>query len=297
MELLRALASFAEPPDEGHGRLAALCGLPEKPTANDFTDLFVLQLYPYASVYLGPEGMLGGVARDRVAGFFRTLDAVPPPEPDHLTVLLTATAELAEHEAAASDGDTAAAWRRSRNALLWEHVLSWVPVFAERISEHGGPYELWAELLLGALRYEADAVGPAADLPLHMRDAPPLDDPRLEDLREGSEDTDLLSQLLAPIRTGMVLTRADLARAAREVGVGARIGERRYVLAALVSQAADEVLAWLADEADRQAALHRGRTWTGDIAGFWSGRADSTARLLRGLAADAETALAGSVTP
>lgn len=286
MELLRTLASLAEPPDEGHERLAQLCGLPTAPTASDFTDLFILQLYPYASVHLGPEGMLGGVARDRVAGFFRTLDATPPHEPDHLAVLLTAAAELADREAAATDTDAAAAWRRSRNALLWEHVLPWMPVFAERVTEQRGPYAPWAQLLLEALQHEAEAVSPAADLSLHLRDAPPLADPRTD------EGVDLLAQILAPVRTGMVLTRADLARCAREICVGGRIGERRYVLSALLSQDAGDVLAWLADEAERRATAHRHRTWTGPLANWWADRAGSAAVLLRDLAADADAALA-----
>lgn len=288
MELLRLLASLAEPPDDGHARLAELCGLPATPTPADFTGLFVFQLYPYASVYLGPEGMLGGVARDRVAGFFRTLDATPPPEPDHLAVLLAAAAELAERENAASGREAVAAWRRSRNALLWEHLLPWAPVFAERVIEHGGSYGPWADLLIGSLRHEAAAAGPGADLSLHLRDAPPLADPRQD------EDADVLAQLLAPARTGIVLTRADLARCAHDLGLGTRVGERRYVLAALVSQAAGDVLAWLADEADRRAALHRTRTWTGPIADWWADRATITANLLRDLAADADAALAGA---
>ena len=32
--------------------------------------------------------MLGGEARDRIAGFWRALGLVPPPEPDHLAVML-----------------------------------------------------------------------------------------------------------------------------------------------------------------------------------------------------------------
>ena len=60
MELFRALAALAEAPGPEHVRLAELLGLPGRPDPVEFTELFVLQLYPYASVYLGPEGMLGG---------------------------------------------------------------------------------------------------------------------------------------------------------------------------------------------------------------------------------------------
>lgn len=297
MELLRALGRFAEPPGEDHGRLARLLELPEAPDAAAFTDTFGLQLYPYASVYLGAEGMLGGAARDRVAGFFRTLRATPPVEPDHLAVLLGAAADLAEREAAAdlaerevaADGDAAAAWRRSRAALLWEHLLSWVPPYADRVIALAGPYAPWAHLLLDVLRHEADAVGPSPSLPLQLRVAPGLGDPR-----DGARDhaaREFLGHLLAPVRTGVILTRTDLLRAARDLGLGGRIGERRYVLSALLAQAPDAVLGWLADEADRRAHAHAVHAWTGSVAQFWADRAAVTAALLRELSADAGAAL------
>ena len=283
MELLRALGRLAEPPTREHASLARLLDLPS-PDDAAFTDLFVLQLYPYASVYLGAEGLLGGQARDRIAGFFRALDVTPPPEPDHLALLLGTLADLAEREAAASDTDAAAAWRRSRAALLWEHVLSWVPMYAGRVVAHSRTYAPWARLLLDALRHEAATVGPPSGLPLQLRAAPPLDDPASSDLTiEG-----FIDQLLAPVRTGMILTRSDLVRAANQLGLGVRIGERRYVLSALLPQAPGEVLAWLADEASRRVAAHVRYEWTAPLATFWVDRAQATEQLLRSLSADAD---------
>ena len=88
MELFRALAVFAEPPTVKAARVAEAPELGELPTADEYTEVFVFQLYPYASVYLGAEGMIGGEARDRVAGFWRALGQMPPAEPDHLSVML-----------------------------------------------------------------------------------------------------------------------------------------------------------------------------------------------------------------
>ena len=87
IELVRTLGVLAEAPNSGTGSVAAAIGLPA-PTPDDYTDAFVFQLYPYASVYLGAEGMIGGEARDRIAGFWRALRLTPPAEPDHLTALL-----------------------------------------------------------------------------------------------------------------------------------------------------------------------------------------------------------------
>src|SRR3954470_18741780 len=103
MELFRALAVFSEPPDRaGVARVAEALGLGETPGASAYTGVFVFQLYPYASVYVGDEGMLGGEARDRVAGFLAALGLEGhPPEPDHLAALLGAYASLCAAEEAA----------------------------------------------------------------------------------------------------------------------------------------------------------------------------------------------------
>src|ERR1043165_5630262 len=182
MELFRALAVFAEPPEGPEvARLAALLNLGEPPSASEYTETFVFSLYPYASVYLGAEGMLGGEARARVAGFLSALGETPPPEPDHLSTLLATYARLsAAHESedaggderraeaderhaegeerraegdkqgAEADGrgaeaDEGGARRRAglsaaRKAFLWEHLLSWLPVYLGRVAEVAPPF-------------------------------------------------------------------------------------------------------------------------------------------------------------
>src|SRR6266496_675887 len=93
-EIFRALGALCEPPEPAHARLAAALGLPPPPDAAAFTEVFVFQLVPYAAPYLSPDGMLGGEAGDRVAGFWRALQLRPPAEPDHLAALLGLYAPL-----------------------------------------------------------------------------------------------------------------------------------------------------------------------------------------------------------
>ena len=100
VELLRSLAVFAEPPDDEHARLADALGLEHVPGASDYSDVFLFQVYPYASVHVGPEGMMGGEARERVAGFWTALGYTPPAEPDHLAALLGLLATLGAAEVA-----------------------------------------------------------------------------------------------------------------------------------------------------------------------------------------------------
>lgn len=288
MELLRALAVLVEPPDRpGASRVAEALGLGELPEASAYTDLFVFQLYPYASVYVGAEGMLGGEARDRVAGFLAAMGHDVPAEPDHLALLLGAYAGLSEAEGAAPDGRRRESLRRARRALLWEHLLSWLPVYLDKV-ERVAPrfYRRWAETLRAALDAEAAGLGAQSGLPLHLREAPALADPR------ESAPEEFLKALLAPARSGLVLVRDDLARAARELGTGVRAGERLFALRSLAGQDAAGTLSWLAREAEDWHALHlRRRAAHGAVAEWWAARAASTAKLLRELSADADESL------
>jgi hypothetical protein len=278
-EVFRALGVLCEPPGDGHGRVAKALGLPRIPGAAEYTGVFIVHLYPYASVYLGAEGMLGGEARDRVAGFWRALRLTPPAEPDHLAALLGLYASLIEREAEDGDGARRLLWRQARSALLEEHLVSWLPPYLDRLAVLAPPpYRVWATLLQSALREEVAAAGSPAALSAHLRSAPPLPDPR----RDGSHG--FVTGLLAPVRCGMILTRADLARAARSLGLGLRVGERKFALAALVSQDPPAVLAWLAEEARtcaRRYASHA--SVMGPMAHFWAERALRTARLLEEL--------------
>lgn len=289
MELFRALAVLAEPPTPASARLADLLELGTAPNAADFANLFLFQVYPYASVYTGAEGALGGEARDRVAGFWRVLGLQPPAEPDHLSALLGLYAELGERSRTAAVDRERDMWHRARAALLWEHLLSWIMPFLTKVTEIAAPpFAAWAGVLRTALLDEARATPPPPGLPLHLRIAPGLPD-------AGAGIDAWLQALLAPVRSGIILTRADLARAAHDLGLGRRAGDRLAALRVLLEQDAPRVAAWLAAKARAAAAsyglgatrdLHDG---LGSIADFWATRARSTAHALDG-------ALAGEIT-
>ena len=275
MELLRALAVLAEPSGgEGAARLAVALGLGPPPGESEHAELFDFQLYPYASVYLGAEGMLGGEARSRVAGFLSALGIEPAPEPDHLSTMLALHARLAE-----ADSSAGGRWRAARRAHLWEHLLSWLPLYLDKLAEIAPPfYKGWAELLSEALAEEARIVGRQESLPLHLREAPRAADPRAV----GAEE--FLRSLLAPARSGMIIVRSDLARAARSLGLGVRAGERAFALKSLLGQDAGGALGWLASEARGWAGRHaRRRELLGGVAEWWSERAAATASLLEEL--------------
>jgi len=280
VELFRALGSLLEPPSREMRLIARVLDLGDPPDESAYSDLFLFQLYPYASVFLGEAGGLGGEARDRVAGFWRALGQQPPSEPDHLATLLAVYARLVEAEEEA--GDDAARWRQARHACLWEHILSWTLPFLLKLREIAPPfYQGWVEMLESALAQESAALGPPARTPLALRESTPLADPR-----DGSA-AEFVTGVLSPVRSGIVLTRGDLARAARDLGLGLRIGERAYIMKAMLGQGPADTLSWLADEARGWECRHdESGSIAPEVADFWVERARSAAELLEDLASD-----------
>jgi hypothetical protein len=278
-DLFRALAVVTEGTSPEHRRVAASLGLPGELDVASHTDLFCFQLPPYAAIHLGAEGMLGGEPAERVAGFWRALGLVPPAEPDHLAALLGLYADLTETEAREGDAARRRLLGEARRALLWEHLVPWVPTYALAAARTAvdPTYRAWAETLGSALLAEAAAAPWAGGpLPLHLREAP---DPARP---EGDGSDAFLGRVLAPARSGMVITRHDLARAADQLGLGLRIGERRYILSALMAQAPVAMLTWLADEAGRSAARLAGlRPVLDPVAAFWEIRARAMETCLR----------------
>src|SRR5688572_736316 len=182
MELFRALAVLAEPPTVETAQVAEALELGAMPTHAEYTELFLFQLYPYASVYLGEEGMMGGEARDRVAGFWRALGETPPTEPDHLSILLALYARLVELQVDETDSSRKLAWSHARRAFLWEHLLTWVPIYLGKLNDLAPTfYRRWSDVLMSALTAEALTLGYPDSLPLHLREAAGLIDPRRED--------------------------------------------------------------------------------------------------------------------
>ena len=289
VELVLALAAGCDTPSAGASAQRALGLRPMSP--EEHTAVFVLNLPPHASVYLGPEGQLGGEAADRVAGFWRALRLGPPGDPDHLTSLLALYAHLS---AAADDQSVRATTRstmgRMAHSLLWEHLWPWVPAYSRAVESLGvEPLARWASLLRATLAHElpcaADAVG--EQLPLALREAPaPVD--------ESGDVREALDALVAPIRSGIILTRTGLARASATIGVGYRIGERRFALKAMLEQEPVATVAWLGREAERWSAAHA-HDGSDLVSRWWATRAKDTAHALTRQVVASPTTSSGEV--
>lgn len=285
MELFRALGALIEAPVPEHGRLAEALGLPSAPDPAAHGGVVAFQRYPYASVYLGPEGMMGGEARDRITGFRRALGlgkAATPrddaTEADHLTSLLTLLAALERWREDETDEARAALLEQARVTLVWEHIASWAGPYLESFDGCGAPfYEAWAALLGDALERLSMEMALPDYLPAALRGPPPLADPRTA----GGEA--FMASLLAPVRSGVILLRDDLVRLGDETGMACRAGERRYVLGAFLAQDPGAALGWLAGHA-REWSRRVGGHEPARIARWWSERAARSAALMSRLA-------------
>ena len=292
-ELFRALGAVAGDPADA-GKACAALGW-AGPGNAEHTEVFVLNCPPYASVYLGTEGGLGGDAADRAAGFWRAIGIAPPAEPDHLTALLGLYASLGEAACDTRTATIADALTRARRALFWEHLWPWLPAYLAAVTDLGTPgLAPWARLAGRALLAER-GTHPGGWLPLALRAAPAA-------AAGPAGMNDLLDVLTCPVRSGFILTRRGLADGADAACAGHRIGERRFTLRALLGQAPAQTLGWLAGEATRWSRRHTAQgdgVPGGDIAqAWWARRAGHTARNLAtavsNIACDQELEWAGA---
>jgi hypothetical protein len=274
-ELIRALGAVADSPQAARTAAGAL-GL-KAPSDAELTDVFVLNLPPYAAVYLGPDGALGGEGADRVAGFWRVLRIDPPAEPDHLSALLGLYASLGEAVAVARRPATRAALARTLATLFWEHLQPWLPGYLDAVTDVPAPtLATWAVLLRQVISAEAARQPAMPALPLALRSAPPG-----LDLRAEAALREITAALTIAVRSGMILTRHRVALGARQAGVGHRIGERRFTLRTMIEQDSPGTLAWLAAEAFRWQRRHQARGAADATAQWWADRARLTGQALR----------------
>lgn len=288
-DLWQLLALTAGEPGAEHDGMFAALGLDAPSDIQTLraahTEAFVAQCVPYASIYVGVEGAIGGEAAARVADFRRLLGSVTDrpgaqTAPDYLPDLLADYAELA-----AMDDDPQA--RHARKALFWEHLACWLMPFCDALGRSApAPYDGWGALLAQALRADALALGLPAQLPLHLREAPAA-----SVAADADSSAAAARAMFVPAATGLLLTRADLARAAEVIEGQIVPGSRAFMLRTLFDQNVTGALAWLSAEAARQAGVHSQELAAfGDSAGFWLVRAQACHDALVGMADSARKA-------
>lgn len=252
---------FAAEPDEELLTLAAtvpaLAPHATDEAARRYTDVFVINAYPFASVYLEPDGAIDGERAGFTRGVLEALGLAVEPAiaADHVAVLLAALAALLEREAADANALHTDRARHAQRALLAEHLLPWAPHFldvVERVDD--GLYRAAAALtrrllighagLLFAGRVDARPAQTGGARRDRGRPAPPAPDPVRARVRtgpgtsSGPQPEAPLMRLTGPARCGFFLSRADIVGVASELGLAIRFGGRIFMLESVVQAAA-----------------------------------------------------------
>lgn len=244
----------------------------------EYARLFLLNVYPYESVFLDASAMLGAApsvaveAEYRAAGF--EVSGVPRPgAPDHLGAELWFAARLVD-----------AAPRAVQRAFLETHLAACIAPFAEAVARDARHpfYRVLADVT-------ADVV--LADLADLQAGALPLaaDEERPEASLEESDLAAVSRHLATPCLAGLLLSREALHRLAGRLGLPLALLERPKMVEMLFEGAARfGLLPALLDEAeaDARAAAARYAARAADHAAAaaavrpWERRATRTAEAL-----------------
>lgn len=286
--------------------LAAAAPSPYVPdeAAASFHTLFGMNVFPYQSVFLDPDGLLGGPETDRVRHSYRGMGfaADEANEPaDHLAHQLAALAFLCHAEAEAwEDGraDMAARAQQLQADFLDQHLLRWLPAFAAAVQRQGDPF--YAELAGLTLELAAARRRALPSLALALRPAPATaeaDEPPIQRverlLADPQTDLDAIAGfLLTPPYSGLFLTRRDIGQLGRAADAPRGFGERRQMLRTFLRSAAEfdrfpAAVAALESVAEETAAALRRLAESADapeLARPWLARLEATRQLLAMLA-------------
>jgi hypothetical protein len=243
--------------------------------ASAYTDLFLLNVYPYGTTFTDPSGELNGPSAWEVARRYGERGFRPPElsevgAPDHVGLCLGFLEHLER--------------RGEKDVEFSSNLLEWVPVCCLAVEREPSAhpfYKAMAELTRQRLMEDLPD-----SLPL------PACGERVGVRGEEEEEVGLshvVRFLLAPARSGFFLSRAKLGQLARAAGMRLPFGSRFDVGRALFQTAGENgkvgtVLDLVGEELARWEAAYR--AWSDEhprwapSAALWLGRTGETRRRL-----------------
>ena len=244
MHLFPSLGEMIEAPGAEQARIARMLGMPGDLGRQDYTNLFVIQLFPYASIYLSHNGLAGGDVRDRIAEYWKILGWPAPQEPDHAASLLKSYGTL--HPGFRGEYLSSDLAHQCRPVFFWDAIASWMPMYLLRVREIGADvYKSWSSVVMDVIEAEAVQLSMPPVLPVYLRTAP---------IPPGiNNPSEFIDALFAPVVSGVILCRYDLGRCATENRLTVRMADRRHTLKIMMSENTSGVCSWLEQEVQRQA--------------------------------------------
>ena len=198
-----------------------------KELAISYTEAFLLNVYPYASVFLDLNGEMNGLRSRELSALYVQSGYQPESlyeagAPDHMGLVLGLLAHL--------PGSIHA-------SVLSKYVLDWAPVLCLSIERQPSVHPFYRALaastrrvLFQAFEGEDLAAQPPSASQRLLADSGHVEDGWIElPLAEPGEELSLsqvIHYLLCPARSGIFLSRAQLGQLASRMGVPQAFGER-----------------------------------------------------------------------
>ncbi len=211
-------------PMRGDARFASALPATAQNLRVEFTRLFSLVVFPYASVYLDADGALNTETTARVqaaydrAGFELPRD-VPVGAPDHFGAELLFAAELFER------GHADAAQK-----FIGEEILAWSPIFLRAVERNASE-----EIYRAAARATRDWLSEQT-----AGCKPPVAGLYSTEIVFAEVDLHaVVAEFVTPARAGMFLSKEDLFRMARTVNLPVSFGDRALMLVSLFRAAGE----------------------------------------------------------
>ncbi len=214
---------------QGDPRFAGALGTTLRDVRVEFTRLFALNAFPYASVFLDPEALLNTETTARVeakyaAAGFEPASDLPVGAPDHFGVELSFVAHLL------SCGHADAA-----NQFLQTEILPWAEVLLHAAEKNACEdfYRTLARQTRRWLLEESASSSRGADLP---RSSNPE-----STLRVNEEDDlfSVVSFLVTPVQSGIFLSKQELSTIGRRLELPMSFGDRGLMLKSLFRSAGE----------------------------------------------------------
>lgn len=259
--------------------------------AADHQHLFGFNVFPYASVFLDPDGLLGGPVAEAVGLHFRTAGFdidLNQEGADHVGHTLAFLGFLAAAEADAWEDnrpDEAARMQAHARRFIDAHLLPWLPAFVEALQRQQVPFYPHLAGLTEALVLDHRALLGSTVEAVHALAPPPA---LLDDEKTGLKD--IAAYLATPPWSGFFLSRDDIGRLGRAENLPRGFGDRRLMLGNLLRAAAEydriePLLAHLLSLTEA-ARAHYHALATSDlpiaktVAAMWLERLDTTQQLI-----------------
>jgi len=216
--------------------------LDESRDGSEHYQLFIHNVFPYETIFLGDDGLLGGTITEKVAAFYRRIgfQSASDESADHISSELEAMAYLCFAELDAVEDHIPHQIHRIhqlQRRLLDEHLLRWLPAFVIAVEQQ--THTVYTEIVRQSFDLVCKHRLQLGDDLMAATDTFSLAEPF--DLLDNEKTSlrDIARYLLTPAHTGFFLSIDDI----RGIGAAFRVphgfGKRQQILTNLLRTASD----------------------------------------------------------